>query len=127
MRTFGDFIKEKRLAKKATLRQFCSDYGYDPGNISKLERNLMPPPQSEEKLDDFAKALSIKKGTDDYRELYDLAFQTNKTFQVKNISDENLLHKLPSFFRTLDNKNLTEEKLDRLIELIKNSNASSNS
>lgn len=126
MKTFGEFIKEKRIAKKASLRQFCSDYGYDPGNISKLERNLMPPPQSEEKLDEMAKALSIKKGTDDYRELIDLAFTTNRTYQVKNISDDKLLHKLPSFFRTLDNKNLTEEKLDRLIDLIKNSNGSDN-
>lgn len=127
MKTFGGFFKEKRLAQKATLRQFCTDHGYDPGNISKLERNLMPPPQSEEKLDEFAKALAIRKNTEDYVKLYDLAFSTNKTYEVKNISDQKLLQKLPSLFRTLDNKNLTEEKLDAIINLIKSTSGSGNS
>jgi hypothetical protein len=33
--------------------------------------------------------------------------------------NETLVHRLPILFRTLDNKDLTPEKLDQLIELIK--------
>lgn len=124
MKTFGKFIKDKRLEQKISLRQFCQDNGYDPGNISKLERDLMPPPQSDEKLNELAKALSIKKGSDEYVQLVDLASATNRTFHVKNISDSRLLEKLPAFFRTLDNKQLTEEKLQRMIEIARSGNRS---
>lgn len=120
--SFGEFLKAKRMERKMTLRQFCLEHGYDPGNISKLERGLLPPPHSEEKLLEFAKALNIKKGSEDYLKLFDLAAATNRTFQVKNISDEKLLEKLPVLFRTLDNKKLTEEKLDKIIEIIRSGN-----
>ena len=117
--TFGEFFRAKRLEKRITLRQFCLDNKYDPGNISKLETGVMAPPQSDEKLNEYAKALSIKKGSEDYIQLFDLAAAANRTFQVKNITDEKLLEKLPVFFRTLDNKKLTEEKLEALINIVK--------
>lgn len=41
---FGDFFKEKRIQKGFTLRGFCKAHGLDPGNISKLERGMLPPP-----------------------------------------------------------------------------------
>lgn len=117
--TFGEFLKAKRAEKRLTLRKFCELNNFDPGNISKLERGLMQPPQSEEKLLAYAEALGIKKGSDDYIQLFDLSYAGNKVLPVKNIKDEEVLRKLPAFFRTLDRKGLTTEKLDRLIELVK--------
>jgi transcriptional regulator with XRE-family HTH domain len=51
---FGAFFKEMRIGQEMTLRHFCERHGYDPGNISKLERGLLPPPQSEAKLTEYA-------------------------------------------------------------------------
>lgn len=42
---FGAALKEARIAKGLTLRQFCKDNKIDAGNQSKYERNLLPPPR----------------------------------------------------------------------------------
>lgn len=116
---FGEFFKAKRIEREMTLRQFCEKFEFDPGNISKLERGVLPAPQGEEKLKKYAKALSLKPGSDDYIEFFDLVAASAKNFSVKNISDEDLLKRLPVLFRVLDKKDLTEDKLNRIIEIIK--------
>lgn len=42
--SFGALFRELRLKNKITLRQYCIKNGFDSGNISKLERNLIAPP-----------------------------------------------------------------------------------
>ena len=39
--------------------------------------------------------------------------------EFETYKNEDLIQRLPVLFRTLDNKELTEEKLDQIIELIK--------
>ena len=51
--TFGNLFREMRIRNKETLRQYCLKRGLDPGNISKMERNLMPPPSSIRTLDNY--------------------------------------------------------------------------
>jgi len=116
---FGELFKQLRIKRGLTLRQFCEEYSFDPGNISKLERGILPAPQAGEKLKAYAKALNIKMGTDEYLEFFDLAAVSNKNFHVKNISDQDLLNRLPVLFRTIDKKDLTEEKLERIIKILK--------
>ncbi len=117
--TFGELFKKLRLRLGQTLRQFCEENGFDPGNISKLERGLLPAPQSEKKLKSYTKALSIRPGDDEYIDFFDLAAVSNKNFIIKNIEDQKLLNKLPVLFRTLDKKGLTEEKLEKIIEIVR--------
>ena len=45
--TFAKLMKKLRMEKKLTLREFCQTNGFDPGNYSRLERGLFPPPQKE--------------------------------------------------------------------------------
>ena len=101
-----------------TLRQFCEENGFDPGNISKLERDILPPPHAAEKLNAYACALNIQAGDDDYLDFFDLAAAANTNFPVKEISDQKLINMLPVLFRTLDNKELTMEKLNRIINIV---------
>ena len=117
--TFGELFKKLRLQLGMTLRQFCEENDFDPGNISKLERGLLPAPQSEKKLRSYTKALSIRPGDDEYIEFFDLAAVSNKNFKVKNIENQDLLNKLPVLFRTLDKKGLTEEKLEKIIKIVR--------
>ena len=117
--TFGELFKKLRLRLGLTLRQFCEENGFDPGNISKLERGLLPAPQLEKKLKSYTKALSIRPGDDEYIEFFDLAAVSSKNFKIKNIEDQELLNKLPVLFRTLDKKGLTEEKLEKIIEIVR--------
>ena len=71
---FGSYFKQLRRQKKEmSLRSFCRKYGYDPGNVSKLERGKMPPPKSPDKLAEYAEALGIQEGSDEWIEFYDRA------------------------------------------------------
>jgi len=70
---FGSYFKEMRIKRRLTLRLFCETFGFDPGNISKLERGLLPPPQSKEKLEQYAQALGLRKGSSAWYEFFDLA------------------------------------------------------
>ena len=71
--TFGRFIKRLRTARGVTLRAFCQEHGFDHGNFSRLERGVLAPPQKEEKLAEYAAALGIERGTDEWLEFCDLA------------------------------------------------------
>ncbi len=118
--TFGELFKKLRIRTKMTLRQFCKKNEFDPGNISKLERGILLAPHDEKKLKSYAKALKIRPSDKEYMEFFDLAAGSNKNFPIKNIKDQNLLNKLPVLFRTLDRKDLTEEKLEKIIQIIRN-------
>ena len=55
-RNFGELLKSLRVARRETLREFCDKHKLDPGNYSRLERGLFPPPQNEELLEKYALA-----------------------------------------------------------------------
>ena len=73
MTTFAACFKQHRIKAGLTLRAFCLEHGFDPGNISKLERGRMPPPKAQEKLTEYATALKIVPGSDEWYEFFDLA------------------------------------------------------
>ncbi len=117
--TFGEFFKEKRINLKKTLRQFCADNKLDPGNISRLERGIMPPPQGSDKLEEYAKYLHIKKGTDDWYKFFDLAAVEAGRIPAELLKDARVAASLPILFRTLRGKKISEKKLDELVEMIR--------
>ena len=116
---FGEFFKERRIALGKTLRQFCQENGLDPGNISRLERSLLPPPQSREVLESYAKHLKLKKGSDDWYEFFDLAATGAGRIPQEILEDEELMEKLPILFRTLRGQKVPDEQLDELVRRIR--------
>jgi hypothetical protein len=117
-RTFGAMVKTKRIATGKTLRQFCQEHGLDPGNMSKLERGLLPAPSAREKLEEYAKYLGLKKGSDEWFEFFDLAAAEAGRIP-EDLTDEAVLRRLPVLFRTLRDEKVSEEQLDRLIDRMK--------
>src|SRR4030043_1787300 len=117
--TFGEFFKEKRIALKKTLRQFCAENKLDPGNISRLERGMMPPPQGSDKLEEYARYLQIKKGTDDWYKFFDLAAADRGIIPKDLMSAHEVVRMLPVFFRTLRGQKPTEEEMTKLVEKIR--------
>ena len=118
---FGKLFKEMRLRTGLSLRKFCLDNGLDPGNISKMERGLACPPQSKEKLEEYAKYLGIEKESDDWYNFFDYAFASTGRIPPDVMSDEELVKELPVVFRTLRGQKLPVEKLKQLAELIRRS------
>jgi len=118
---FGGFLKSVRMKHQLTLREFCLNNGFDPGNYSRLERGLFPPPQSQEKLEKYAVALGLERGSEDWIELFDLAAAEKGQIPPDIMSDEELVEKLPAMFRTMRGRQFSTEKLDEFIEKIRRS------
>lgn len=116
---FGKFFKQKRIERGLTLREFCRTNGFDPGNISRLERGLLLPPTTREKRLEYAAALSIKEGTDDWLTFCDLAATSAGRIPEDIASDEEVLSALPVLCRTVKGKSLDKDDLKRLIEAVR--------
>ena len=117
--TFGGFFKKKRIESGLTLREFCRRNGFDPGNISRLERGILAPPKSEETKTRYADALGIKKGTDDWLEFCDHAAAESGKLPDDISEDEYLLKHLPVLFRTIRDAKLSEEEIRKLIDIVR--------
>ncbi len=116
--TFGDYFRELRSRKGVPLRQFCLEGGFDAGNISKLERGLLQPPASETKLRDYATALGVAEGSEEWVTLTDLAAAARRTLPPDLAADKRLVERLPLLFRTLRGQRVDDKTLDELAEKI---------
>lgn len=121
MKKFGEYIKDLRVKKKITLREFCKTVGLDPSNWSKIERGLLAPPKSKEILEQIATALGLTENSPEYNQLFDYAMID--FIPTELAEDSEMLEKLPLFFRTARGEKPTEEELKELIKLIQQANA----
>ena len=118
---FGEFFKVKRQAMGLTLREFCLKHKLDPGNLSRLERGLLPPPQNRKLLEQYAGCLELKPGSADWYTLFDLAAAAKGRLPEDLLEDKELVAKLPLLFRTLRGKRLTDRQLDELVKKVRGS------
>jgi transcriptional regulator with XRE-family HTH domain len=116
---YGEFVKEIRMDKEISLREFCKQAEMDASNWSKIERGLLAPPQDEDKLKNIARVLGIKFGSDTWKEMKDLANIDAGIIPEDIRSDAEVLKALPMFFRTIRSDKPTAEELDKLIDMIK--------
>jgi transcriptional regulator with XRE-family HTH domain len=116
---FGRLFRELRVRQGKTLRQFCLDNGFDAGNISKLERGILAPPESHAKLAEYACALGLVEGDDDWYEFFDKAAIARGRIPPGVLTDEQLLTRLPIVFRTLRGQRVSPESVDELVEFIR--------
>lgn len=114
-KTFGEYFKELRIRKGITLREFCVTHDLDPGNLSKLERGELNPPQDIQKLKDYAFFLGLKEGSRDFQTFMDLAAASAGRIPPDLAKDKELIGRLPVLFRTLRGKKLDKEALKELI------------
>jgi len=116
---FGALLKRLRIKRGFTLREFCNRHGFDPGNYSRLERGVFSPPQDREKLQQYAAALGLSPGDDDWLDFFDTAAASRGEIPQDLLSDEEVVKKLPLLFRTLRAKPVSPENLDELVDRIR--------
>ena len=116
---FGNLAKELRIASGQTLRSFCAENNFDPGNISKIERGRALPPDSDEKLATYAQALGLSKGTTNWQNFFDQAYAAKGKIPTDLLDDDEVLDKLPVLFRTLRGLRADGDALDDLIDKIR--------
>ena len=78
----------------------------------------MPPPQDRKRLEEYAKFLELKQGSDDWYTLFDLAAAAKGRLPEALLEDDKLVAKLPLVFRTLRGKRLTDKQLDALVKKV---------
>lgn len=98
---FGGFFRSKRKSLSPSLREFCRRNGFDAGNISRVERGLVPPPQSRQILENYAKALKLDEGTADWDRFFEMAAAETGRIPADVLGDQQRVQRLPSLFRQM--------------------------
>ena len=110
---FGPHVYKLRMEQRISLRDFSIKSKSDPGNISRMERGLVPPPQSVAILKRFAVALGVPTKGDEWHQFSDLAF-ADKGIIPPDLMDDRIVSFLPAFYSTARGK-ATEEEMRALI------------
>ncbi|HEY7326646.1 MAG TPA: helix-turn-helix transcriptional regulator [Gemmataceae bacterium] len=97
--TFGAFFRERRRALKLGLREFCRLNGFDPGNVSRIERGLAPPPLAEDVLQAYAD--SLKLGGEERKGFFDLAAAETGRIPPELLEHKRTVDTLPRVFERL--------------------------
>jgi transcriptional regulator with XRE-family HTH domain len=116
---FGEFFKELRIKNGYTLRFYCRTFDRDPAYISRIERGRISPPQNKDDLKNLAHSLNLKDGTEEWNKFFDLAAISKGKIPEYIMTEKEIVKKLPLFLRTITDKEIDDNKLKELIELIK--------
>lgn len=120
--SFGELFRQKRISLGFTLRAFCERYSYDPGNISRLERNILSPSIDRQKLEGYALALKIPRDSEEWTTFFDLAHAAKGKLPEDILKSPQILSILPAFYRTARGEKLDRGKIKKLIELLNDVN-----
>ena len=117
MDEFGPLLRELRLAANLGLRRFAELIGVKPSNLSDIENGRRLPPSDPAKLGEIAEALGLPEGSDEYRRLFDAARRQGELpGDIRHMAERNLV---PALLRTIDNLQLEDDDISRLIADIK--------
>lgn len=109
---FGDYAKDRRIAAGLTLRSFCRDASIDPSNWSKIERGVLPPPDEVGFLSRVTDVLGLDP--QERADLADLASIARGQIPA-DLKDDEILAKMPAFFRAIRGQGYTAEDFEKLL------------
>ncbi len=114
--TFGSFVKDHRIASGLTLRSFCREAAIDPSNWSKMERGIIPPPDEAGFLVRVSDVLRLNP--EEQAELADFASIARGEIPA-DLRDDEILAKMPAFFRAIRGQEYTAEDFEKLLDGVK--------
>ena len=116
---FATFIKALWAKQRLGLREFCLEHGHDPGNWSKIEREVSSPPRDGETLRKWAKQPGLRPDTDDWHKVFNYAAVAAGRIPDHLLEAEELAAHLPVFFRTLPGNKPSRAAMENLIKLLR--------
>ena len=119
--SFGEYLKKLRLEKGIGLRKFAKLTGILPSNLCHLESKRHNPPTAKDWLIKAAKVLGLEEGSEEWDRFFDLAAKPGEIpVDVKEyFRERDIVEELPVMARTIKNKKLSREEIEKLIEDIK--------
>lgn len=121
MTTFGTYFNQLRLSLRKSLRAFCVDNGFDPGNVSKLERGLMAPPKDEKLLERYARALGLRAGSPEWGKFFAIAATETGKIPPGVLNNKQVMSQLPVLFMALGKKKPSSNLLKQIVKLVRES------
>jgi transcriptional regulator with XRE-family HTH domain len=110
---FGSLLRELRLRANIGLRRFAELVGIKPSNLSDIENGRRHPPSDPDKLREIAESLGLAEGSTDWQQLFDAARREGDLpADIRHMADRKLV---PALLRTIDNLQLGEDEISRLI------------
>jgi transcriptional regulator with XRE-family HTH domain len=109
--TFGKYLKQLRLTAGYGLRRFAALIEMKASNLCDIEhgRRAMP----KEYAEPVAEALGLAKGTKEWNKFFDLAREADSLpADVANVARRDFV---PALLRTIDNVQLSDKDIKRLI------------
>lgn len=116
---FGELLQARRAELRLSLRDCAERAEMDPGNLSRIERGRATPPQDADVLARLIAAVELT-GTARGQELMDVAATQNGRIPRDILSNEEVMSALPVLLRTVNNKQLDKEHIEKLVDMIKN-------
>jgi len=114
--SFGKLLKRFRLRAGIGLRRLAEMIEVEPSNLSALEHGRRSPPAEPERLRAIADAVGLMEGSRDWEEFFNAARKPGELpADVRQLADRKLV---PTLLRTIDNKQLTDQQIARLIQEI---------
>jgi len=119
VQTFGNCLRDLRIKAGFGLRSFAKMVDMQPSNLSLIENSKVNPPRDKDILFKLAKALKLKKGTEDWGQFFDLAVQDIDSLPADIATDKATRDLLPIMLRTVANAKLSKEEILKLIKKIR--------
>jgi len=117
--TFGQFLRQLRLAAGFGLRAFAEAVGMKPSNLCRLETGRLAPPQDPERIGKMAEVLGLKPQSPEFVRLNDLAAKARPGTAAPDVVDYAAKQPgVPLLLRTAKGKQLNEEEFRRLAAYI---------
>ncbi len=114
--TFGEFLRAQRLRAGFGLRAFAEAAGMQPSNLSNVEHGRIAPPQDKAALDELADLLGLAGASEERARLFDLAVEGKDRLPADVAAFAARTPGIPVLLRTIENRGLTKDELERLTE-----------
>lgn len=112
--TFGCYLKHLRLESGYGLRRFAALIEMKASNLCDIEHNRRAMPSVY--LQPVAEALGLSQGSPEWSKFFDLARKANELpADVQHVVRKNFV---PALLRTIDNVQLSDEDIKKLIDEI---------
>ena len=113
MEEFGPFLRDLRLKANLGLRRFAELIDIKPSNLSDIENGRRHPPADLAKLREIAEVLGLAEDSDEWPRLFDAARRRGDLPpDIRHMADRSLI---PALLRTIDNLQLGDDDICRLI------------
>ena len=109
----GELLRKLRLKAGLGLRSFAEMIEMQPSNLSAIEHGRRRMPNDPQKLQEIADALGLVDRSAEWDEF----FEATRTPGMLPADVEHLANRrlVPVLLRTIDNRNLTDDEIQRLI------------